>query len=181
MNETIRTIKSRRSIRGFNDKPISKDIIEEIIECGRYAPSAMNRQLWKFVVIDNKDAINDIRDSIIDDALKANPKVKERMKSMKDPLFYNSSLIIIVLGPKDDKLAYFDCAAAAQNMMLAARSLGVGSCPIGTGRLIINKKSLVDKLKIPDDYEIVITLTFGYSDAEPKAPERKRDNIILLG
>ncbi|MFO8016969.1 MAG: nitroreductase family protein [Candidatus Woesearchaeota archaeon] len=177
MNETIETIKARRSVRSFNDKPIPDGIIDELIECGRYAPSAMNQQPWRFMVIKDRDMIRQMSESIADEAKEKNPRIAERAGTMEDPIFYNAPLLIMVLRPKDDEWAKFDCSAAAQNMMLAARSLGIGSCAIGMAKLL-EGKDVMEKLDMPDGYEQHMTIAFGYTDEWPEAPERKKDNVL---
>ena len=84
----------------------------------------------------------------------------------------------MILKPREGKWASFDCSAAAQNMMLAAKSMGIGSCPIGISRLVKSNQKMLDKLDIPDEYELYITIAFGYPDEDPKAKPRE-ENIIV--
>ena len=100
------------------------------------------------------------------------------MKTKKDPLFYEAPLLMIVLKPKVSTWASFDCAAASQNMMLAAKSLGLGSCAIGMSRLLRSKQRMLDKLSIPQDHELYLTIAFGYPDEDPELKPREQGYVI---
>ena len=179
MNEIIKTIKERRSVRTYKDKPIEKEKIEQILDCGLWAPSARNQQPWKFVVVTDKNLIKEmgkrIQDKVID-----NPRysfVKQRAETKEDAIFYSAPLVIFILGDKGNKWSTIDCSLAAENMILAAHSLGIASCPIGMARYIKEEKDLIEKLGFDENYELIITLIFGYADEEPEAKERNK-NVV---
>ncbi len=179
MNETIKIIKERRSIRAYKDKPIEEEKIQEIVECGLMAPNAKHLQPWKFIVVTNKDLIKEIAKRVQDKVID-NPRysfVKERAKTKDDVIFYNAPLAIFILGEKDSRWAKLDCSYAAENMMLAAKSLGLGSCPIGMARYLTEEKDLVQKLDFDENYELIITLVFGYPDEKPEPKERNKDVV----
>ena len=179
MNETIKTIKERRAIRSYQDKPIEKEKIEQILDAGLWAPSARNLQPWKFIIVANKDLIKEtakrVQDKVIND-----PKysfVKERAEIKEDAIFYSAPLVIFVLGDKENHWSTIDCSLAMQNMMLAAHSLGIASCPIGMSRHLKDEKDLIEKLGFDKNYELVLALTFGYADEKPEPKERNKDVI----
>lgn len=179
MNETIKTIKERRAIRAYKDKPIEKEKIRQIVECGLAAPSARNLQPWKFIVVTNKQLIKEmgkrIQNKLID-----NPRysfIKQRAKTKEDAIFYSAPLVIFILGNKKNHWSTTDCSLAAQNMMLAAHSLGIGSCPIGMAQFIKDEKDLTKKLGFEDDYELVLSIVFGYADEKPRLKERNKDVV----
>ncbi|MCH8329147.1 MAG: nitroreductase family protein [Nanoarchaeota archaeon] len=179
MNETIKTIKERRSVRAYKDKPIEKEKINEILECGLMAPNARHLQPWKFIVVANKDLIKEIAKRIQDKVID-NPRysfVKERAKTKEDAIFYSAPLVVFILGDKENHWSVMDCSMAAENMMLAAKSLGIASCPIGMARFVKEEKDLVHKLGFDPNYELIITLVFGYPDEEPEVKERNKDVI----
>ena len=188
--EVIKCIKERRSIRNYLDKEVSKEIIEEIIEAGRYAPSAENRQPWKFIVITDKALINEMSREVkrqIKRILKQRWKWKRKFKdlkeretviflnaianSSKDIIFYNAPVVIFIVT--DDR-AFNDesCACAAQNMMLAAWSMGIGSCWIGFAKFLEANKNIMQKIGIPPECHIAACLIFGYPAKVPKAALR---------
>lgn len=196
MNPVIKNIKQRRSIRKYKNKKIPKRLIEEIIEAGRYAPSSHNSQPWRFIVITEKKKINELSEYIknwFKKRLKLgylvgffNKKIKNELEAAKkrlvkeDLFFYNTPLLILICA-KPKRFVEVDCACAAQNMMLAARSLNIGSCWIGFADLVINKnRKLMASLGIPEDHKIISHLIFGYPTKFPeKAMERKKEADVI--
>jgi len=195
MNQIIETIKQRRSIRKYTDKKISKKIINEIIEAGRYAPSAHNTQPWRFVVITDKK-IKELSEHIKDWFRKRlslgffigffNKKIKEELEAAKkrlgekDLFFYDAPLLVLICA-KPGRFKEIDCACAGENMMLAARSMGIGSCWVGFADMVVNKdRKLMDSLGVPKDCKIMGHIVFGYPLKFPsKASERKKEAGIV--
>ena len=179
MNDTIKTIKERRAVRAYKDKPIEKEKINEILECGLMAPNARHLQPWKFIVVTDKDLIKEmgkrVQDKLIDNP--RYPLVKQRAKTKEDAILYSAPLVVFILGDKSNHWSPLDCSYAAENMMLAAKSMGIGSCPIGMARYIKEEKDLVKKLGFDEKHELIITLVFGYPDEEPEPKERKKDVV----
>ena len=116
MNEVIQNIYTRRSVRAFEDKKIPKDKLEVIADVARYAPSGMNRQEWRFTVVQDKALVRKLA-KVITEELDRGPEYN----------FYGADTLIITSAPRDAKYALEDCACALQNMFLAAHSLGIGS------------------------------------------------------
>jgi len=196
MNPIIKNIKNRRSIRKYKNKKIPKKLIKEIIEAGRYAPSSHNSQPWRFVVITNKKKINELSEYIKNWFRRRaqlghlvgffNKKIKNELEVAKkrlvkeDLFFYNAPLLILICA-KPGRFTFQDCSLAAQNMFLAARSLGIGSCWIGFADLVINKnRRLMANLGVPKEHKIMAHLIFGYPVKFPeKASERKKEAGIV--
>jgi len=195
MNTIIDNIKNRRSIRKFKDKKIPKSTIKEIIEAGRFAPSAHNSQPWHFVVIDDRNKIKKLSDYIKNwfkkkliwkpiislfnkKILRTIESAEKRIFNDKDLFFYGAPVLILICA-KDNKWADKDCGCAAQNMMLAARSLNIGSCWIGYADYVISKnKRLQAELKIPEGMKIKSHLVFGYTERFPGPIPRKEEDVV---
>lgn len=196
MNPIIKNIKNRRSIRKYRNKKISKKLIKEIIEAGRYAPSSHNSQPWRFIVITDKKKINELSEyiknwfrrrlslgffiGIFNKKIRNELEVAKKRLVKEDLFFYNAPLLILIYA-KPKRFTKVDCACAAQNMMLAARSLDIGSCWIGFADLVINKnRRLMASLGVPKDHKIIAHLIFGYPTKFPeKASERKKEADII--
>lgn len=194
MNLAIKNIKERRSIRKYTDKTVSKEIINEILDSAIYAPSSHNMQPWNFTIITDRRLIDglsaDIRawyNSItklsaplyfIKEVKESVEEMRKRVKSEKDLFFYNAPAVVIIHAPKK-RFSLQDCSCAAQNMMLAARSLGIGSCWIGFADIALNKNRRIRKrLGIPFSHRVMSTLVFGYPEKFPsKALPRREPNI----
>jgi len=194
--ETIRTIYERRAVRKYKDKPVERELIEEVIEAGMMAPSAINKQPWKFYILTDKATIKTFSKEIASVALKGFFKsgVKEVVKTavhllrfsrgfnfhlQEDPVFHGAPVVIFITAPSDNEWAALDIGMCAQNMMLTAKSLGLDTCPVGFGKFVENTKSF-PKLKIPDSEHVYLSIILGYGNENPEGHKRKRDNIIFI-
>ena len=184
-NPVIEAIKSRRAIRSFEDKPIPDLAIQTLLEAATYAPSAINVQPWKFTIVTNKEAMKQLSDTAKPALIRMLPDVgdeglmglKKRLSDPKYNIFYNAPLLFFVSGIKSP-YAVYDCSMAAQNMMLAAYSLGIGSCWIGTAVGIANDPKIKIELGVPNDHEVHAALVFGYTKSFPEAPP-KHPAVVL--
>lgn len=184
MNETIKAIKNRRSIRKFKADPIPEEFLNEILECAILAPNARNQQLWHFTVIQNRNIlakmINLLRESML------NSGIDFLVNRAKDPNFDpfgGASTVILVTADKSARFVEFDCAAAAENIMIAAESLGLGSHVMAITELMFASekgKELKRELGVPNGYEHICTIVLGYKDENPPAKPRRKDVINYI-
>lgn len=197
MNEVIKTIYERRAVRKYTDKAVSKEIIEKLLDAGRMAPSAMNRQLWKFYVVTSKEDIKLFSGEIVKAGMKS---ITDRsLKSVanavvsgithlahgidfikaKDPVFHGAPVVIFITAPKENEWAALDIGMCSQNIMLAAKSLGLDSCPIGFGKFVEKTKDY-SKLNIPQTEQVQIAIIIGYGNENPEIHEREKDNVFWV-
>ncbi len=166
MNEVIKNIKTRRSVRKFSDEQISENILNEIISAGLYAPSAMNTQLWQITVLKNDEKIVELQ--------KAVAKALDRPDYHR---FYGAPVFIIVTVPSDYRHGAVDTACVLENMFLAAHSLGVGSVWINQLRDCCDDtdvRMLLTQFGIPENHISFGCAAIGYADCElPKDRENK--------
>lgn len=176
MNETIRTILSRRSIRKYKEEQIKDEELQTILEAAKYAPSGMNQQPWHFTVIQNKAALGKVNE-----ACKA---VMQKSDNKDLNVMYNAPTLIIVSGDPKAVTPQFDCPLALENMFLAAESIGIGSCWINAVSTAVNSlayAALKNELGIPQDYNVFATGSFGYKASEqPKAAPRKENTVNII-
>ena len=178
MNETIRSILNRRSIRSYKSSPVEKEKLEVIVKCGQFAPSANNRQPWHFSVINRAmlDKISSANRQVL--ANSEDENVRQRAKDPTLDSFRGAPAAIIVSGDKAARFAAADCANAVQNMAVAAYSLGLGSCYIASFKIALEREEgfhLLSELGIPQGYVPFYALAIGYSDEElgDRAPRRE--------
>lgn len=197
-NEFIKLIKERRSIRSYTDEKVDKELISEIIQAGRYAPSADNDQPWKFIVITKKEFIKYIASEIksqLLSILKKKSILKYKFKELKDEkvvqllggaalakidiIFFNAPVLVFIIT-KDHLFYNESCSCCAQNMMLAAHSLDLGSCWIGFASVLGMRKEILKKIGVPDNYHIAAALIFGHPKEKSKKPSiRKVESDII--
>ena len=159
----METILHRRSIRRFAPEQVREEELQQILQAGLYAPSAGGRQ---------------------------GPIFREQPSIADDPgitdAFYGAPTVITLFGPKNFLFAAEDCAVAAENMMLAADALGVGSCYIGQGWPAFDDpfgQETLGRWGIPADYYAVMQLLLGYpkaDDAHPTPKPRKEGRILRV-
>jgi nitroreductase len=187
VNDLLKNIYSRRSVRDYLPDDVPDDIIRELIRAGTYAPTAANKQPWRFVVIKNRELIkklsNKAKELWMEQADKAtNPELKGLAKMVSRPgfdIFFESPLLIMIFSHPDAFSPEIDCALAAENMMLAASSLGIGSCWIGLAAPLGQVQSIMDDLSVPPAFKLVGSLIFGYPvKLDQKAPKRE-ENVVL--
>lgn len=185
LNPVMEAIKSRRAIRSFEDKPVPDAAIQTMLEAATYAPSAINIQPWKFTIVTNREVMKHLSDAAKPALIGMLPDVGDEglmglKKRLSDPqynIFYNAPLLIFISGIKSPYVVY-DCSMAAQNMMLVAYTLGLGSCWIGTAVGIANSPKVKSELGVPEDHEVHAAIIFGYPKGIPKAP-LKRPAVVL--
>ena len=168
MNEVIKNIEERRSIRKYKKDMIPKEIIEKIVEAGTYAPSGMGMQSSIIIAITNEN----LRDKLS----KLNAKI---MGVDTDP-FYGAPVVLVVLAKKNIPTHVYDGSLVMGNLMLAANSLGIGSCWIHRAKEEFETeegKEILKSLGIEDEYEGIGHCILGYKDEEGTLKPRK-DNYI---
>lgn len=171
MNETLKTIKNRYSCRSYTGEPIEQEKLEAITLAGIQAPSAMNLQPWKIIVIKDKALIDEMDVAIMDMARKNEEQkdLYERMMSRGGKIFYNAPCMVVVAKAQNADL---DCGIVTENIALAASSLGLGNVICGLARLIFDtEKGDVFKEKIiPAGYEFGMAVLMGYAVDEAGTP-----------
>lgn len=199
-NLVLETIYKRRAIRKFKNKIIDKAILEKILDAGRMAPSAINKQPWRFYTTDEPAFIERMSKAILNtskmDMFKAGIKevahlltlsvgfnLKDGINFFKasDPVFHTAPIVVFISADRHNEWASLDIGMCVQNMLLAAKSLGIDSCPVGFGKYIDHTEEY-KYLNVPENHQIHLAVIFGYGDEEGKLHERKKDNLesILL-
>lgn len=184
MNETIRNILDRRTIRSFGKQQVKDEDLELVLEAGKYAATARGLQPWHFTVIQNADMITKLTEACRSSILAG--QMKEMIAIASKPEyspFYHAPTVIIVSGDNNNKLASCDCANAVQNMAVAAYSLGLGSCYNTSFRMAFSSSEsadLISKLGIPSDYTPLYCLSLGYQAGENPKPGPRKENCVTF-
>jgi len=174
LNPVLSTIMARRSIRQYQDRPVEHEKLEQVVRAGINAPSGMNRQPWQVRVVEDGKLIADVTEVY---------KQENAEQVMRDPnfknMFRNAPNIICICTPVSG--GELDAGLLAENMMLAAQSLGLGTCPLGGPVRFLTSspkaKFFLDRLDIPADYRLTLILAIGYPDEQPEARPRDPSKV----
>lgn len=187
MSDYFELIEKRRAIREFEDRKVSLDVIEEIIEESTLAPSSGNGQPWKFIVIEDQNWIKTLSDESKKNLLsnlEKNPDspVKRYEMALKNPefnVYYNAPFLVYITGSNKIRTIFVDCALCASYFMFSAVSRGLGTCWIGLGQHI-HDPELRKTIGLPEDHEIVAPIVVGYPKGIPEVPERAKPQILKI-
>ena len=170
MNEVIRAMEERRSIRAYPDEVPSKEQVEAVIEAGLWAASGMDRQGSIIVAVTNRE---------LRDRLSAmNAEVMGRPGT--DP-FYGAPVVLVVLAPREQPNRVYDGSLVMGNLMLAAHALGLGSCWIHRAREEFDSpegREILAELGIEGDYEGIGHCILGYPAEAPDAKPRREGRVF---
>ena len=163
--EALECIMTRRSVRKYTHQPIDRETIHKLVEAALYAPSAMNRQPWRFVVIDDRSILDAVQDF--------HPSAK---------MLVESPAAILVCGKDDPERQphywYIDCAAATQNILLAAHALGLSSCWLGITPQQERVEGMLKLIPLPEGIHPFALIALGYPADAPTQPERWDESRI---
>ena len=178
VNPVLSNIMARRSIRKYLDKPVEHAKLEIVVRAGINAPSAVNRQPWIVRVVENQKLIADVTEVYKE----ANAEMVKRDKDFKN-MFRNAPNLICVCTPANGG-GELDAGLLGENMMLAAQSIGLGTCCLGgpVRFLLSNNKCkfFLDRLDIPEGYKLNYILAIGYPDEQPAAKPRDASKVKYI-
>ena len=178
VNPVLSNMMARRSIRKYLDKPVEHEKLEVIVKCGINAPSGGNRQPWIIRVVEDQKLIADVTEVF----KQQNPEQVARDKDFKN-MFRNAPNLICVCTPANGG-GELDAGLLGENMMLAAQSMGLGTCCLGgpVRFLLSNEKCkfFLDRLDIPADYKLNYILAVGYPDEQPDAKPRDASKVKFI-
>lgn len=196
MNEILKNIFERRAVRKYKNMTVPNELIGILLDAGRMAPSAMNKQPWKFYVLTDVHKIKAYSKQIGEVALR---EVKHmglheaarltlsffhlssviNLLRNDDHIFYGAPVVIFITTPVAEMWGALDAGMCAQNIMLAAKALGLDTCPVGLARYVTQTKDYY-KLNIPGTEQLQLAIVVGYGDEQPKLHERIEDNAVYL-
>jgi len=177
----------RRSVRDFEDKKVPLEVIEEIINDAIKAPNAGNMQLWRFVVVNDKEYIRKISDAnkkgFLAD-LDANPNspwkgYEAQFRQDDFNIFFTAPSLVYIVGTAKMQTIVQDCSLVGAYFMLSAAARGLGTCWVAQGAFIEDKEILAE-LAIPENYKIVAPIIIGYPKEVPSMPPRKDPKFLKV-
>ena len=180
MNDVLTVISKRQSIRNYADTPVKEEDLKAIAEAGIQAPNAMNKQGWHFSVVSSPALIQKMSDACQKGmAACPVPMLQEKAASPDFHAFFGAPAVIVV-SISDDKFSFFDAGAATENICLAAKSLGYGTCvTASTEFMFAGDPGLKAELAIPEDYRFACAITLGSEADGPDDHVRTRNADVI--
>ncbi|MBQ7368731.1 MAG: nitroreductase [Clostridia bacterium] len=172
MNEVLKTIKQRRSVKKYKDTPVPKELIAQIVEAGLWAASGLNKQAPIILAVTDKET----RDLL------------SKLNAGSDPFFradpfYGAPCVLVVLADKSANTYVYDGSLTMGNMLLAAQSLGLGACWIHRAKETFESeegKAILKKLGLEGDYEGIGNCIVGYPDMTPAEKPRRENRAFYI-
>lgn len=183
-NETLKIIKRRRSNRSYADDQIRDEELRAILEAGMYAPNAGD-EAWHFTVVQNRDLLDRLNIAAKEVAKRHDMEQLRAMGGNEgfDCLYGAPTLIIISADGRSPMPLEADCAAATQNLLLAAESIGLGSCWIYFVLLAFQSPQgpeLLKEMKIPEGYRPYSSVVIGHRKNGTKEPPARKPDLVTF-
>lgn len=176
-NQVIETIMARRSIRKYLDRPVSRDTLNKIMECGINAPNGQNKQSWEVRIVDNPTVMEEIKDAMA----KGHPDMDAEMIK---GCFRGAPVMVFIARDLSYDFSAYDCGLMSQNIMLSAWSMGVGSICLGSPvRFLTDNdtcKPILERLGFSEGYELCLCVGLGYADESPEAKPRDMGKVKFV-
>lgn len=156
----IDAIMNRRSIRSYKPEQIKDEELDKILECGINAPSAMNKQSWEIRVIQNKETLGKIKNA-----------------------YYSAPTLIVIAAQSSNMFSTVDCGLLGQNMLLAAESMDIGTCVIGSLKSFFESEEggeVLQTLQLSEGYYPLYCIAMGYKNESPDAKPRDKGKIKIF-
>jgi len=183
----MQAIRGRRAVRDYRPEPVSSETIYQLIAAASWAPSGMNQQPWHFTVVTDAALLDEISAKAkawMLDSVRGLPREAHFREIMADPqfhLFYHAPALIVISTTAPGQWGREDCALAAQNLMLAAVPLGLGTCWIGFAQVWLNSPEGKEFLNLPREALVVAPIVVGNPKAIPPAGPRKAPAVSWIG
>jgi nitroreductase len=179
-------ILERRSVRSYSPERLGQVTIRTLLDAAVWAPTAVHEEPWAFVIAQDMAALKSLSDRakmiFAADARRTHPDQASHLLEILDKpdfnIFYNAGTLIIICGRPKGPFVVADCWLAAENLMLAARSIGLGSCVIGFAVPALNTPEIKAELRIPPECTAIAPIIVGVPSGETPRTTRKEPDIL---
>jgi nitroreductase len=175
----------RRAVRSYTGQPVGKDTIRNLLNAAVWAPTAVHEEPWAFAVIEDKEIMKRLSDQAKEsmNELERSLHVAGRPMSTHftppDNIFYNAPALVVIYGKPMGAFVVADCWLAAQNLMLAACAMGLGTCVIGLAVPALNTPEWKKKLGVPNEMTAFAPIVVGAPDGVTPPTSRKEPQILV--
>ena len=180
-------IYERRSVRAYTEQTLSYEIIHALLEAAVQAPTAVDEQPWAFVVIEHKDILKRLSDTAKETMNDVERSIHVPGRKMvanfmpPDDFFHGAPALIVIYGQSMGPFVVADCWLAAENLMLAAYAMGLGSCWIGSAQSYFKSPEGRAAFGLPEAYDPVAPIILGHPKAPASQVARKAPHIMWVG
>lgn len=168
-NQVVKTIMERRSIRNYKPQPVEREKMDIILRCGINAPNGQNKQSWEVRVVDSPELLEAMKEAMAKGHPGLNPE-------MVKGCFRGAPTMVFIARDKSYDFSSYDCGLLAENMVLSAWSMGIGSICLGSPVRFLTDNAeclpYLEKLGFSEGYELCLCVGFGYADEAPAAKPR---------
>ncbi len=174
----------RRAVRSYASQPVVRALIDKLLHAAVQAPSAMNQQPWAFAVIQDRSLLRRYSDrarAVFLAQSAGDPhmgRLRETLASADYNVFHNAGTLIVICAGAGALSTAEDCCLAGENLMLAACACGLGTCPIGLARPMLNLPEIKAELNIPTEFSPVLPIIVGFP-AGPTPPVPRAEPRIF--
>jgi nitroreductase len=187
MADYYELLKTRRSVRDYQDQEVPLDVVREIIRESTLAPSSGNGQPWRYIIVHSRDWIRQLSDESkrnLVAAIEKDPnsplrKYEATLRDERFNVFYNAPCLVYIVGPAELRSLQVDCALAACYFMFSAAARRLGTCWVAQGSAITDPSTL-KALGMPEGYRIVAPIILGYPQSIPPVPPRNDAEILKV-
>jgi nitroreductase len=183
--DMFETILARRSVRAYAPDELDRNTVQALLEAAVRAPTAMHEEPWAFVVVQNKHVLKQVSDLakplFIERLHRSHPTGGHTLDTFSNPdfnIFHDANTLIVICAKPTGPFVEADCWLAAENLMLAACAIGLGSCVIGSSVTALNIPEMKAKLGIPAEFNAVAPIIVGVPSGETPATLRKKPLIL---
>ena len=174
-NAVVENIMSRRSIRKYKAAPVSRDTLTQIMECGINAPNGQNKQSWEVRVVDNSELLAQMSEAM---------GLSHQDNEFAKGCLRGAPVMVFIARDLSYDFSAYDCGLMAQNIMLSAWSMGIGSVCLGSPVRFLTDNELcrpyLDKLNFSEGYELSLCVGLGYADESPDAKPRDMGKVAFV-
>jgi nitroreductase len=185
----LKAIYQRRAVRAYTDEPVPREEIEQLLEAAIHAPSAVNLQPWGFVVIQDRETLTRYAEEgkmlllgdppteeVVESGFSGNDWLRQMAASADFAIFHGAPALVVIYATSSGGTQ--DCFLAAENLMLAAWTLGLGTCPVGLALPLFNRKEVKADLNVPSDWVAALPITVGWPAGETPPTTRRPAQIV---
>ena len=185
---TLRAIHERRAVRAYTDKPVTREHIDALLDAAVHAPSAVNAQPWAFVVIQKPELLHSYAErakalllgepaaaEVVSSGLPELDRLRQMVSEPGYRLFHGAATLITIYSTSVGGVP--DCYLAAENLMLAAWAIGLGTCPIGLATPLFNRTDMKAELGILPTWAAALPIVVGHPAGQAPPPARQPPRI----